>query len=179
MSSTPEIPDSSFRDKVDIDFFGDSVLLTLPRPVLDINTKNFEVFSAPVPVISRDASKILFIEEKVRTYTESSYADTPSDIDLALTLEYFGLDNQPKFKKHIELYEAGMFIPSRLMFVVKDRDYSVHQATLIDYRKLHENADELIESGAIHTNHRDGNETLYLNDYLLDQFDLIIERWSS
>jgi len=63
MSSTPEIPDSSFRDKVDIDFFGDSVLLTLPRPVLDINTKNFEVFSAPVPVISRDASKILFIEE--------------------------------------------------------------------------------------------------------------------
>jgi len=123
-------------------------------------------------------AKIIFVEEKVRTYLETDYAATPFDVDLALTLEYFQLDNQPKFKKHIELYDSGMFIPSRLMFVVKDSDYFVHQATLIDYRRLHENARDLIESGTIHTNQRDGNKTLYLNDSVLEDFNLVINRWS-
>lgn len=52
--------DSNFSDKVDLDIDQFGITLTLPRPVLDVNTKDFLLLDAPVPIIDRGASEILF-----------------------------------------------------------------------------------------------------------------------
>ena len=120
---------------------------------------------------------ITFVEEKTRYYDADGYADSPDDVDLALTTEYPNKSFAPKHKKHLELRTDGMFIPSWLFFGVHD-SAGMCRCYLIDYNRLLAWYDAIEAESTEHHNQRDGNVTRYVEVETLDQYDLIEERWT-
>jgi hypothetical protein len=121
-------------------------------------------------------SMISFVEEKTRYFDPSGYADEPSGVDLALTIKYTDAYCAPKHRKHLELREQGMFVPTFLLFAVHDGD-EICNAHLIDYARLLGIYDALKTESEVHHNDADNNLTRYIDTQTLEKHNLIEQSW--
>jgi len=104
MSSTPDFATRTFRPKVDVELDRNGFRLTLPRPILDINTKTRTVFNRiQLPIVSREASEILFREESFEFSTQLLALAFSEEEFVSQTVQEIGKVTIPEARSRIAL----------------------------------------------------------------------------